>query len=339
MIRTLFFLYHRIQDLIATHPIIIEIDNILLASLKMVKKEKEQQAYRPKAQEKIICEHKGLKYEARVISVRKDPNSQEKNPTMQFLVHYQGWNKSWDEWVGEGRVYQWNEVNIAIMKEQGSSQSKSRSAGSARKKLAVQQNQSNASTISSQGSVSDSIILEPEDPIQPDKEVKIRIQDELKNWLIDDDNNIKNKKLTSTPAKPSISTILKDYVLHKKNSAKGPNEKFDVNLLTLGIKDCFNVMLGPHLLYKYERLQYQTLLKNNGKEVDLTDIYGVIHLVRLFTKIGKLLAVSTLDAQNIQTLVNYIQDLQKFISKQPSIFDLEKYYVVAQPDYVKNALK
>lgn len=310
----------------------------------MVKKEKEPQPYRPKVGEKIFCDHGGTSYEAKVLDVRQE--SSEKNAKFEFLIHYQGWNKSWDEWVGEHRVLPYNETNIAIAKEQelakSKSSSKSKGSGSARKRLGQKDHPSNTSTISSQGSVSESIsIIESEElPIQLDKDIKIKIPDELKNWLIDDDNNIKTKKLTVLPAKPNISTILKDFILHKKTSTKTPIDKEVVlTELTLGIKDYFNVMLGAHLLYKFERLQYQSLLKENGKDVDLTQYYGVIHLVRLFTRIGKYLAVTTLDSQSIQTIVNYIQDLLKFISKQPNLFDLDKNYTMAPPDYIKNALK
>lgn len=320
----------------------------------MVKKEKVSQGYKPKVGDKIICEHKGLKYEAKIMNDRNNPDSLEKTPEKQFFIHYQGWSKNWDEWVDESRIFQYNEANIALMKEQRTSQSRSKGVGSIRKKAPPinsgpsptggtaisQQNQSVSSTISSQGSISESLILEPEGPIQLDKEVKIKIPDEMKNWLIDDDNQIKNKKLSSLPARIPIATILKDFVNYKKTSTKSPGDKEVVlNELTLGVKHYFNVMLGAHLLYKFERLQYQNVLKDHGKDVDLTAHYGVIHLARLFTKIGRPLAATSLDSQSIQTLVNYIQDLLKFISKQSHLFDLDKNYIIAPPDYIKNALK
>lgn len=304
----------------------------------MVKKEKEPPVYKPKVNDRVFCEHKGHKYEAKILQQRKD----EKNPERyEFLVHYQGWNKNWDEWASEDRLLQYNEANLALVKAAKVSQAKTKGAGSARKKQAVPQSQSNTSTISSsQGSVDEIIVVEQEEPVPLDKEIKIRIPDELKNWLVDDDNNIKNKKLTVLPAGTTISTILKDFVSHKKSSTKAPSDKEVVlNELTLGIKDYFNVMLGAHLLYKFERLQYQTLLKELGKDVDLTAHYGVIHLVRLFTRIGRPLAATTLDSQSIQTIVNYIQDLLKFISKQTNLFDLDDNYTIAPPEYIKNALK
>lgn len=321
----------------------------------MVKKEKAAQVYRPKLGDKIICEHKGFKYEAKIMNERNNPDSQEKTPERQFFIHYQGWSKNWDEWVDESRIFQYNEANIALMKEQRvNSHSKSKGVGAVRKKALLatpgpsptsgpaisQQNQSVSSTISSQGSISESLILEPEDPIQLDKEIKIKIPDEMKTWLIDDDNQIKNKKLSSLPARIPISTILKDFVNFKKTTTKSPSDKEVIlNELTLGVKHYFNVMLGAHLLYKFERLQYQNILKEHGKDADLAAQYGVIHLARLFTKIGRPLAATSLDSQSMQTLLNYIQDLLKFISKQSHLFDLDKNYIVAPPDYIKNALK
>lgn len=305
----------------------------------MVKRDKDTGVYKPKNGDKVICEHKGFKYEARILNSRKNPDSQDKNPEMQFFVHYQGWNKNWDEWVSESRVHQHNETNVASMREQRTV-GRAKATGSGRKKLALQQDKANTSSISTSGSVSDSIVYEPEELIELEKEIKIKMPDDLKGWLIDDDNNIKNKKLTVLPAKTTISTILKDFVTHKKSSTKSAADKEPMLLeLTAGIKDYFNVMLGLHLLYKFERLQYQLLLKEHGKDVDLTNHYGVMHLVRLFTKIGKPLAATTLDSQSVQTIVNYIQDLLKYISKQPGLYDLDKIYTVAPPDYIKSALK
>lgn len=305
----------------------------------MVRKEREPPAYKPSQGDKVICKHKGVLYEAKVMVVGKNPKDNEKNPETKYFVHYQGWSKNWDEWVGLDRIQEYNEDNLGqVIDPPKKAKSITKGTGSGRKKLAVQQDQSNTSAISSQESVNESVIVEPEEPIRLDKEIKIKIPEELKNWLIDDDNNIKNKKLTVVPAKVPVTSILKDFVNFKKNTTRLTNEAV-LSELTLGIKDYFNVMLGSHLLYKFERLQYQNLLKDSGKDVDLASHYGVIHLVRLFTKIGRVLANSTLESQNIQTIVNYMQDLLKFISKQTNLFDLDKNYTVAPPEYIKNALK
>lgn len=304
----------------------------------MVRKEKESAGYKPNQGDRIICQSNNVPYEAKVLLVGKDPKDTEKNPDTKYFVHYAGWNKNWDEWVKIDRIQEYTEENVKAMV--AAKEKPKKGPSSTRKKVALQaQEDQNTSSIStSQDSLDASMIIDTEEPILIDKEIKIRIPDEIKAWLIDDDNNIKNKKLSVLPAKPAIMTILKDFINHKKSTTRNANEAM-LSELTLGIKDYFNVMLGPHLLYKFERLQYQQILKEYGKDADLTAYYGVIHLARLFTKIGKILAHSTLEPQNVQTIVGYMQELLKFISKQSNLFDIEKNYTVAPPDYIKNALK
>jgi mortality factor 4-like protein 1 len=305
----------------------------------MVRKEREPQGWRPNAGDRVICISTGMSYEARVLTVGKDPKDNDKNPETKYYVHYNGWNKNWDEWVRIDRLKEFSEDNMKYVDETAKKVKSSRGPGSGRKRLGPHLSRANASTTSlSQSSLDESVIVEPEKPVCLDKEVKIKIPEELKAWLIDDDDNIKNKKLTVLPAKPPITTILKDFITFKKTSSRNINEAV-LGEMTLGIKDYFNVMLGSHLLYKFERLQYQHLLKDQGKDVDLATHYGVIHLVRLFTKIGKILAHSTLEPQNVQTIINYMQELLKYVSKQTALFDSEKNYTVAPPEYIKNALK
>ena len=47
--------------------------------------------------EKLLCYHGPLLYEAKCVKSKKDGNS------FSYFIHYQGWNKNWDEWVGETR--------------------------------------------------------------------------------------------------------------------------------------------------------------------------------------------------------------------------------------------
>ena len=41
--------------------------------------------------EKVLCYHGPLLYEAKVLKVRKEGSS------YSYFVHYQGWNRNWDE--------------------------------------------------------------------------------------------------------------------------------------------------------------------------------------------------------------------------------------------------
>ena len=59
--------------------------------------------------EKLLCYHGPLLYEAKCVKSKKDGNS------FSYFIHYQGWNKNWDEWVGETR--QVDIYNIGKLKD------------------------------------------------------------------------------------------------------------------------------------------------------------------------------------------------------------------------------
>lgn len=331
----------------------------------MVKKEPQQGTkYRPKVGEKVICTHHGFMYEAKVLTVRQDKD----NPSEQnFFVHYQGWSKTWDEWVDEDRVVKYTESTAAAMKEQ---KPPSRGKGSARKQNKLNSSISSCVSVSSlDGSpTEEKEIIKVEREVKDKKpivsatkattphrsapndslkdedfelrrskhEVKIKFPDELKNWLIDDDNNVKNKKLSIIPAKVTIAAIFRDFMNFKKTSTKLSTDKeVTLNECILGLKYYFNVMVGAHLLYKFERPQYQSILKEHGKDVDLTTLYGSVHLLRMLTKIGMMMSYTTLEHKDIQVITVYIHELLKFIKKQTNMFDPDKCYQVAPPDYIR----
>ena len=49
--------------------------------------------------EKLLCYHGPLLYEAKCVKIKADDSSNYK-----YFVHYQGWNKNWDEWVNDTRI-------------------------------------------------------------------------------------------------------------------------------------------------------------------------------------------------------------------------------------------
>lgn len=61
--------------------------------------------------ERILCYHGPLIYEAKCMK------GQLKDKVTRYLIHYNGWNKNWDEWVPENRVLKFNEANLQKQKE------------------------------------------------------------------------------------------------------------------------------------------------------------------------------------------------------------------------------
>ncbi|KAL7061037.1 hypothetical protein AAHC03_09363 [Spirometra sp. Aus1] len=77
--------------------------------MSSIKKESPFQKYA--SGEKILCFHGPLLYEAKCLDVKVTGDE------VQYFVHYQGWNKNWDEWVTDRRMYKYDEAGLRKQKE------------------------------------------------------------------------------------------------------------------------------------------------------------------------------------------------------------------------------
>merc|ERR1712233_288487 len=87
--------------------------------------------------EKVLCYHGPLLYEAKCIRVDT------KDGKLVYLIHYNGWNKNWDEWVQESGVVKNNEAGIQkqreLLKNHGALTKKTKTAKKLEKELLKQQ--------------------------------------------------------------------------------------------------------------------------------------------------------------------------------------------------------
>uniref|UniRef100_A0A8C7XBD2 Mortality factor 4-like protein 1 n=1 Tax=Oryzias sinensis TaxID=183150 RepID=A0A8C7XBD2_9TELE len=288
-----------------------------------------------------------------------------KEKQIKYFIHYSGWNKNWDEWVPESRVLKYVDSNLAKQRElQKANQDhyvegKMRGLAPSKKIASVQQKnvdlkakkakqktpgpaEGASSAEMPQGPRKKRARVDPtvesEEMFTNRVEVKVKIPEELKPWLVDDwDLITRQKQLFHLPAKKSVDMVLEDYTNYKKSKGNSDNKEYAVNEVVAGIREYFNVMLGTQLLYKFERPQYAEILAEHP-DTPMSQVYGAPHLLRLFVRIGAMLAYTLLDEKSLALLLSYLQDFLKYLVKNSATLFSATDYEVAPPEYHRKAV-
>ncbi|XP_061426863.1 mortality factor 4-like protein 1 isoform X4 [Lethenteron reissneri] len=290
---------------------------------------------KPKFQEgeRVLCFHGPLLYEAKCVKIVI------KDKQIKYFVHYNGWNKNWDEWVPESRVLKYVEANLQKQKEL----QKGNPKGKKNKQKGDGPGPSEPpnpppSQVPRKKRARVDPTVESEETFMSRVEVKVKIPEELKPWLVDDwDLITRQKQLFHLPAKKNVDSILEDYSNYKKSRGNSDNKEYAVSDVVAGIREYFNVMLGTQLLYKFERPQYADILADHP-DAPMSHVYGAPHLLRLFVRIGSMLAYTPLDEKGMALLLIFLHDFLKYLVKNSAALFSANDYEVAPPEYHRKAV-
>ncbi|XP_019076604.1 protein MRG1 isoform X6 [Vitis vinifera] len=260
--------------------------------------------------EKVLAYHGPRIYEAKV------QKAEFRKKEWRYFVHYLGWNKNWDEWVGMDRLMKHTEENVlkqqALDKKQGAEKNpKSGRSAQAKPK---------SSTVArGKRRKSDSGI---EDNASTEKLVKIPIPATLKKQLVDDwDFVTQQDKLVKLPRIPNVDAILIKY-LEYRIKKDGTMTDYVAEILN-GLRSYFDRALPMMLLYKKERQQFQEAIYH--PDLSPSTVYGAEHLLRLFVKLPELLACVNIEEETLIGMQQKFIDFLKFLQKNQSTFFLSAY--------------
>ncbi|KAH9712121.1 protein MRG1 [Citrus sinensis] len=247
--------------------------------------------------ERVLAYHGPCIYEAKV------QKAELRKKEWRYYVHYLGWNKNWDEWVGVDRLLKHTEENVmkqqALQKKQGADRS-SKSGRSA-------QTKQKSSTVA-KGKKRKSDSGTEKDNVSVEKLVKIQIPSTLKKQLVDDWEFVNQQdKLVKLPRSPNVDDILTKYLQYR--SKKDGMMTDSIGEILKGIRCYFDKALPVMLLYKKERQQYHDLVVDN---VSPSTIYGAEHLLRLFVKLPELLAYVNIEDETLIRLQQKMIDFLKY---------------------------
>ncbi|CAF0761711.1 unnamed protein product [Adineta steineri] len=124
------------------------------------------------------------------------------------------------------------------------------------------------------------------------------------------------RDLLTIPCQPTVEEIANLYKQSKSNKQK-PFETEHTNHFAESIITYFDTALSTMLLYAVERSQYKQLQESHGlgDKAQPSSVYGIVHLLRLMSQLGTILAYSPLEQTEVDFLLVHIDDFNRFLEK------------------------
>ncbi|WFD32243.1 Esa1p-associated factor [Malassezia sp. CBS 17886] len=242
------------------------------------------------ANEKVLCFHGPLIYQAKILKAEEwhGDDNQNRASGPHYFVHYQGWKKTWDEWVPQARLLKFTEENLAKQKALVDAQraeaayAVSPAAGTADAGAAGRaRDKKGAPPVAAPGGRGTKRVRDASelDDAERRPDIRLAIPDVLKLQLVDDWENVTRKEqLVPLPRSPNVRAILDEYAAqHATAQATKPprsatHEPAVLGEVLAGLKLYFDKSLAQNLLYRFERPQYVALRKRFGPKMGAGDV-------------------------------------------------------------------
>ncbi|ORZ40501.1 MRG-domain-containing protein [Catenaria anguillulae PL171] len=275
--------------------------------------------------ERVLCYHRSLIYEAKILRTRKEDDG-----SARYLVHYKGWNSKWDEWVASDRMLKDTPVNRQLQAQIAEEQAKQgidkralpSALGFTREKKdeggrPVKKERAGASNkASSRAAAAEAPRQQGQTPHDQPRQspITLTFPDSLKAYLVDDWAKISNQMLVPLPCNKTVATILHLYAQQRLEHSDPDGRDADfVNETVAGIRSYFDHALGNMLLYRFERLQLQEVLREFGDQ-PMSAIYGFEHLLRLFVELPRLMSHTKIDGEPAMMLNRQLNDFLEWLA-------------------------
>ncbi|CAA21528.1 Mortality factor related protein 1 [Caenorhabditis elegans] len=315
--------------------------------------------------ENVACIYKGKPYDAKITDIKTNSDGKEL-----YCVHFKGWNNRYDEKIPVGeekdRIFKGTASEYA---EKHNAELPTTALKPKKKSLAAEAPRDDRDDTpgTSKGKKAKSVTIAP---VMTADDMKVELPKPLRKILIDDYDLVCRYFINIVPHEYSVDQIIEDYIktipvsneqMRTVDDLLIEYEEADIKITNLalictarGLVDYFNVTLGYQLLYKFERPQYNDLVKKRAMEkgIDITNPtalqdsgfrpsqeYGIVHFLRMLAKLPDYLKLTQWNDHVINRIMIGVHDLIVFLNKNHGkYYRGSSDYQGASNDYYRRSL-
>ncbi|CCE26860.1 hypothetical protein E4U22_003873 [Claviceps purpurea] len=311
---------------------------------------RQQQTPQFKKDEKVLCFHLDMLYEAKVMDVQP---GEKPGDGFRYKIHYKGWKNTWDDLVLADRIRPFDDEHKELAAQlhaqlkssmQKSSKQPKKNIKGAESMRGSEERGSGAPQGGRGARRGKDWELEQEDTFHSKPAINLPVPDHIQALLVDDWENItKNNQLVPLPHPKPVAKILEDYLSYERPHRVEGSASMDIlEEVVAGIREYFDKSLSRILLYRFERHQYMDIRKlwdsadQSSKYKGVCDVFGAEHLARLIVSLPELLAQTNMDQQSVSRLREEIGKFTMWLGRNCETYFVTEYEVPSQ-EYIEKA--